>query len=245
MAPERIKGESVGSLGAYTVSSDVWSVGLTAIEMALGHYPYPPGARTVPPSYCSASLTPFLRRRDVLERVRAADRDRARAAARAAGEPLLCERARLGRAVSGQDRRAPRDVRGAAGALTVCRVHLAPLTMAPTPTAGAPVDGRRPDARSRHGRVGCARDHAAGCQEHAGRAARAAAAGGRSARRHRMTPYAMCRARCTCVVFLKTRPPRRPHPRLVAPRERGEAAKRRRHAAWPGAGRPSARVKNS
>jgi serine/threonine protein kinase len=104
MAPERIKGESVGSLGAYTVSSDVWSVGLTAIEMALGHYPYPPGARTVPPSYCSASLTPFLRRRDVLERVRAADRDRARAAARAAGEPLLCERARLGRAVSGQDR---------------------------------------------------------------------------------------------------------------------------------------------
>lgn len=43
MAPERIRGESVGSLGAYTVSSDVWSVGLSAIEMALGHYPYPPG----------------------------------------------------------------------------------------------------------------------------------------------------------------------------------------------------------
>jgi mitogen-activated protein kinase kinase len=42
MAPERIQGESVGSLGTYTVSSDVWSLGLTAIEMVLGHYPYPP-----------------------------------------------------------------------------------------------------------------------------------------------------------------------------------------------------------
>lgn len=42
MAPERIKGESTGSLGTYTVSSDVWSLGLTAIEMALGKYPYPP-----------------------------------------------------------------------------------------------------------------------------------------------------------------------------------------------------------
>jgi mitogen-activated protein kinase kinase len=42
MAPERIQGESVGSLGAYTVSSDVWSLGLTAIEMAVGHYPFPP-----------------------------------------------------------------------------------------------------------------------------------------------------------------------------------------------------------
>jgi mitogen-activated protein kinase kinase len=42
MAPERIQGESVGSLGAYTVSSDVWSLGLSAIEMAIGHYPFPP-----------------------------------------------------------------------------------------------------------------------------------------------------------------------------------------------------------
>jgi mitogen-activated protein kinase kinase len=42
MAPERIQGESTGSLGAYTVSSDVWSLGLTAIEMAVGHYPFPP-----------------------------------------------------------------------------------------------------------------------------------------------------------------------------------------------------------
>ncbi|KAF6763067.1 STE/STE7 protein kinase [Ephemerocybe angulata] len=65
MAPERIKGESqvsamgtggaaagadgttvagiTGDLyGTYTVSSDVWSLGLSAIEMGLGHYPYPP-----------------------------------------------------------------------------------------------------------------------------------------------------------------------------------------------------------
>lgn len=42
MAPERIKGESAGSAGTYTVSSDVWSLGLSAIEMALGRYPYPP-----------------------------------------------------------------------------------------------------------------------------------------------------------------------------------------------------------
>ncbi|KAJ3559666.1 hypothetical protein NM688_g193 [Phlebia brevispora] len=42
MAPERIKGESQNNLGTYTVSSDVWSLGLSMIEMALGHYPYPP-----------------------------------------------------------------------------------------------------------------------------------------------------------------------------------------------------------
>ncbi|KAK7692972.1 MAP kinase kinase Wis1 [Cerrena zonata] len=42
MAPERIKGESTGNLGTYTVSSDVWSLGLAMIEMGLGHYPYPP-----------------------------------------------------------------------------------------------------------------------------------------------------------------------------------------------------------
>lgn len=42
MAPERIKGESQNNLGTYTVSSDVWSVGLSIIEIGLGHYPYPP-----------------------------------------------------------------------------------------------------------------------------------------------------------------------------------------------------------
>ncbi|KAL5523707.1 WIS1 [Sanghuangporus baumii] len=42
MAPERIKGESQNNLGTYTVSSDVWSLGLSIIEMSIGRYPYPP-----------------------------------------------------------------------------------------------------------------------------------------------------------------------------------------------------------
>jgi mitogen-activated protein kinase kinase len=42
MAPERIKGESQNNLGTYTVSSDVWSLGLSIIEIGMGHYPYPP-----------------------------------------------------------------------------------------------------------------------------------------------------------------------------------------------------------
>lgn len=40
--PERIKGESQNNLGTYTVSSDVWSLGLSMIELAIGKYPYPP-----------------------------------------------------------------------------------------------------------------------------------------------------------------------------------------------------------
>lgn len=40
--PERIKGESQNQLSTYTVSSDVWSVGLSIIELAKGCYPYPP-----------------------------------------------------------------------------------------------------------------------------------------------------------------------------------------------------------
>lgn len=42
MAPERIKGESQGAPTSYTASSDVWSLGLSIIEFAIGHYPYPP-----------------------------------------------------------------------------------------------------------------------------------------------------------------------------------------------------------
>ncbi|GBE81423.1 Protein kinase wis1 [Sparassis crispa] len=42
MAPERIQGESQNNLGTYSVSSDVWSLGLSMIEMSLGRYPYPP-----------------------------------------------------------------------------------------------------------------------------------------------------------------------------------------------------------
>ncbi|GAA5911352.1 hypothetical protein JCM8208_005228 [Rhodotorula glutinis] len=42
MAPERIKGESQGAVISYSAASDVWSLGLTVIETAVGHYPYPP-----------------------------------------------------------------------------------------------------------------------------------------------------------------------------------------------------------
>lgn len=42
LQPERIKGESQGQSSSYTVSSDVWSVGLSIIELAKGCYPYPP-----------------------------------------------------------------------------------------------------------------------------------------------------------------------------------------------------------
>ncbi|KAF8332706.1 kinase-like domain-containing protein [Cantharellus anzutake] len=42
MAPERIHGESQNNLGTYTVASDVWSLGLSVVELAMGQYPYPP-----------------------------------------------------------------------------------------------------------------------------------------------------------------------------------------------------------
>ncbi|KAJ3811180.1 kinase-like protein [Lentinula lateritia] len=44
MAPERISGEHQNTVGTYTVSSDVWSLGLSIIEIAIGRYPYPPEA---------------------------------------------------------------------------------------------------------------------------------------------------------------------------------------------------------
>ncbi|KAF8135811.1 kinase-like domain-containing protein, partial [Boletus edulis] len=48
MAPERIKGSSPSSSNvddaftSYTVSADVWSLGLSIVEIARGKYPYPP-----------------------------------------------------------------------------------------------------------------------------------------------------------------------------------------------------------
>lgn len=46
MAPERISGggmaPSGNADGTYSVQSDIWSLGLTVIECALGRYPYPP-----------------------------------------------------------------------------------------------------------------------------------------------------------------------------------------------------------
>lgn len=46
MAPERISGGGMSAAGApggtYSVQSDIWSLGLSIIECALGRYPYPP-----------------------------------------------------------------------------------------------------------------------------------------------------------------------------------------------------------
>lgn len=48
MAPERISSGGIAQAGAnpgggtYSVQSDIWSLGLTVIECALGRYPYPP-----------------------------------------------------------------------------------------------------------------------------------------------------------------------------------------------------------
>ena len=41
MAPERIKSLNP-DIATYTVQSDIWSLGLSILEMALGRYPYPP-----------------------------------------------------------------------------------------------------------------------------------------------------------------------------------------------------------
>jgi mitogen-activated protein kinase kinase len=42
MAPERIRGDNAGSIITYSVQSDIWSLGLSILEIAKGVYPYPP-----------------------------------------------------------------------------------------------------------------------------------------------------------------------------------------------------------
>lgn len=46
MAPERIRTGGSSATMTYTVESDIWSLGLSIIEMATGTYPYPPEAYT-------------------------------------------------------------------------------------------------------------------------------------------------------------------------------------------------------
>lgn len=72
MAPERISSGAVGMAGAnpgsgtYSVQSDIWSLGLTIIECALGRYPYPPETYNNIFSQLSVSLpVPFIQFRSL------------------------------------------------------------------------------------------------------------------------------------------------------------------------------------
>lgn len=64
MAPERIASGGVAAAGAqpggsYSVQSDIWSLGLSVIECAMGRYPYPPETYDNIFSQLSVSLNPF------------------------------------------------------------------------------------------------------------------------------------------------------------------------------------------
>lgn len=55
MAPERLKGSP------YTIASDIWSLGLSLLELALGRYPIPPpDPEEFRQIFASSSATPGI-----------------------------------------------------------------------------------------------------------------------------------------------------------------------------------------
>lgn len=68
MAPERISGGGMSQAnadgGTYSVQSDIWSLGLSIIECALGRYPYPPETYSNIFSQLSVSSIFTLQRRN-------------------------------------------------------------------------------------------------------------------------------------------------------------------------------------
>ncbi len=65
MAPERISGGGMGAMGGgmvgtYSVQSDIWSLGLTIIECAMGQYPYPSEVSSTIFSQLSVSYLPLV-----------------------------------------------------------------------------------------------------------------------------------------------------------------------------------------
>lgn len=54
MAPERIKAANPDDVLTYTAQSDIWSLGLSVLEVAMGCYPYPQNlTQTFFPAFCN------------------------------------------------------------------------------------------------------------------------------------------------------------------------------------------------